>query len=557
MKERIHKPSEPTSGKQPQQKHNPFAPRPFKINTQSQPNSSQSQSPETEVQEEQIKNFSNEHLPKISVYAPRVTPPPPLQAKLDNVESEVNPEEEQLQDRNNNLPKISVYAPGREPPPPPTSPSLQARLILAEIPPEQTYYLNRYKELTGNGNPEVIAEIAYLYHRKITEEKRAEISVELERIYGDITPTENNKLLADAITVTLLARAFPEVEEYRGLIAQRKGFNQFSETIAPGNQVVAEDRVINYQQYFQELIAKISNNPELGQQTIEEFKTRAIERFNELEKLKSNTVSPQTILYGLLMKAFREAQTVVGGLEYREQLDAKFNKLPPKAQSGTASQESVSTRALSIYQAITQKDNPTNPQEQQFLVSLRNAILLQWFGGSVLPTQVQCRDGASCSNLGYQAHNRQAYQEAFDYYQRAIELEPDYATAWNGRGVAYSYLGDSEQALKNYEQGIALDAGRSIFWTNKGLILIELGRYKEAITALDQAITLNQHWGDTNLSKVEQDRVTVLQLAFGESTPDNINEDARDLYEALDGPGTKKQTVIRVLNHPLLSLRIF
>ena len=47
-----------------------------------------------------------------------------------------------------------------------------------------------------------------------------------------------------------------------------------------------------------------------------------------------------------------------------------------------------------------------------------------------------------------------------------------------------------EEALQFYEEAIKLDPVRPIFWHNKGFVLKNLGKYHEAIECHDKAIKL-------------------------------------------------------------------
>ena len=44
------------------------------------------------------------------------------------------------------------------------------------------------------------------------------------------------------------------------------------------------------------------------------------------------------------------------------------------------------------------------------------------------------------------------YEDALECYDRAIELDPDFADAWNIRGLVLHYLGREEEAQKCFEE---------------------------------------------------------------------------------------------------------
>jgi Flp pilus assembly protein TadD len=49
------------------------------------------------------------------------------------------------------------------------------------------------------------------------------------------------------------------------------------------------------------------------------------------------------------------------------------------------------------------------------------------------------------------------WKEAAYRWQKAVELDPTYAAAWNNLGIAYEQQGDFENAGKAYEKAVALD----------------------------------------------------------------------------------------------------
>ncbi len=89
------------------------------------------------------------------------------------------------------------------------------------------------------------------------------------------------------------------------------------------------------------------------------------------------------------------------------------------------------------------------------------------------------------------AQNRQ--DKALEYFERAIELNPQYFRSWLGKGIALSNLGRIEEAIEAYK--IAIRIGTKIdnlIWCLIGLFLFyDLGRTEEAIEAYEKAIEID------------------------------------------------------------------
>jgi DNA-binding winged helix-turn-helix (wHTH) protein/Flp pilus assembly protein TadD len=61
-------------------------------------------------------------------------------------------------------------------------------------------------------------------------------------------------------------------------------------------------------------------------------------------------------------------------------------------------------------------------------------------------------------NLGYNRHIREDFKGAIGYYQRALELDPNLATTYEGLGAAYSMTGEEELAVSAYTKAYELRA---------------------------------------------------------------------------------------------------
>jgi len=99
------------------------------------------------------------------------------------------------------------------------------------------------------------------------------------------------------------------------------------------------------------------------------------------------------------------------------------------------------------------------------------------------------------SNLKIQPHfdpiELNGHARAIEDYDRAIELNPNFAEAYNNRGVAYAELNEHERAIEDYEKAIALNPNFAEAYNNRGVAYAELNKYERAIKDYDRAIALN------------------------------------------------------------------
>lgn len=102
--------------------------------------------------------------------------------------------------------------------------------------------------------------------------------------------------------------------------------------------------------------------------------------------------------------------------------------------------------------------------------------------------------GRSYSHRG---HTRRFLRLARQMFQRAVDIEPDYAAAHAGIADCCSHLleaGDfsvsTEEIFRHSEHALSLDATLAEAHASRGLALYTIGHYEEAGACFDQAISL-------------------------------------------------------------------
>ena len=93
------------------------------------------------------------------------------------------------------------------------------------------------------------------------------------------------------------------------------------------------------------------------------------------------------------------------------------------------------------------------------------------------------RRGNTCSDLGL-------YNLAIANYDKAIQLKPDHAGAYNNRGLAKAELSQYFAAISDYNKAIQLEPNDVKAYNNRGLAKAGLGQYFTAISDYDKAIQL-------------------------------------------------------------------
>ena len=78
--------------------------------------------------------------------------------------------------------------------------------------------------------------------------------------------------------------------------------------------------------------------------------------------------------------------------------------------------------------------------------------------------------------------------ESILHYSKALEHQPAYPEALNGRGWAYYLQQNQEKAILDFDKAIALKPNFALVYNNKGVVYQSMERYEEAISYFSKAI---------------------------------------------------------------------
>jgi tetratricopeptide (TPR) repeat protein len=95
-----------------------------------------------------------------------------------------------------------------------------------------------------------------------------------------------------------------------------------------------------------------------------------------------------------------------------------------------------------------------------------------------------------------QKYARKDYKGAIEDLNEAIRLNPNYAYAYNNRGIARKYLGDKFLAIADYNQAIKINPNFAAAYYNRGVIHAEMGEKLLAIADYNTAIKIDPNNAD-------------------------------------------------------------
>jgi tetratricopeptide (TPR) repeat protein len=99
---------------------------------------------------------------------------------------------------------------------------------------------------------------------------------------------------------------------------------------------------------------------------------------------------------------------------------------------------------------------------------------------------ILCSIGVIESNL----HN---YQLAFDYYEKALDLDGNNGYALSNRGFTYSLLGNYEDAINDFDKVIANFPTSAYPFANRGYAKIKLGKIEEGLADIKIALSIDNN----------------------------------------------------------------
>jgi len=83
------------------------------------------------------------------------------------------------------------------------------------------------------------------------------------------------------------------------------------------------------------------------------------------------------------------------------------------------------------------------------------------------------------------------YQQAVDDFGRAIDVDPRLASAYGGRGFAFTRLGDWQRAIADYDRAIELEPQYAGTYHDRGVAYERMGDYQRALDNYGQAVELD------------------------------------------------------------------
>jgi tetratricopeptide (TPR) repeat protein len=82
------------------------------------------------------------------------------------------------------------------------------------------------------------------------------------------------------------------------------------------------------------------------------------------------------------------------------------------------------------------------------------------------------------------------YDEAISNYNKALEINPRYASAYYNRGIAYGEKGQYNEEISDYNKALEINPKSADAYCNRGIAYGKKGEYDKAISDFTKAMEI-------------------------------------------------------------------
>ena len=132
-----------------------------------------------------------------------------------------------------------------------------------------------------------------------------------------------------------------------------------------------------------------------------------------------------------------------------------------------------------------------------FRITFKICLILAILIGCATTEKIEETDPVALVNQGIAFGEEGQYDRAIAYFNKAIEINPKYADAYNNRGLAYDYKGQYDKAIADYNKAIEINPRDAEAYRNRGVAYAYKGKRDKACSDWKRACKLGNcnNWG--------------------------------------------------------------
>ncbi|MDG2433136.1 tetratricopeptide repeat protein, partial [Flavobacterium sp.] len=96
-------------------------------------------------------------------------------------------------------------------------------------------------------------------------------------------------------------------------------------------------------------------------------------------------------------------------------------------------------------------------------------------------------------SLGLKASTKENFEQAADYFKKAVQEDPEFAFAWDNLGISYRHLNDYDKAIEAYNKSIAIDPNGLMPLQNIAVAYVHKEEFTNAIKAYEKLAIVDRN----------------------------------------------------------------
>lgn len=237
-----------------------------------------------------------------------------------------------------------------------------------------------------------------------------------------------------------------------------------------------------------------STSPSKGTET-PDYIDNALSIAQSAQSSMSNTLTALTIIVSLvaiaiavlIARGFFNLRTIGEIYVLRDEFKNTVKDAKAQTERLKALHESYSKMAEEV--ALKESGVPRTEEEKALLAKAASSLeLLEVLGQKLTPEDY--------FSMAYDYDLKGDFKKANEFYDKSLNIKPNYIDALINKGIALEELGRFDEALETYDKALHFKPDDYNALSNKCVPLISLGRYDEVIESCNKALTIKPGYSD-------------------------------------------------------------